>query len=74
VSTRLEHGTIAVRDLNSILNGQNRGPTTKKPFDVLAEGIVSEKSRGEWTRLELFLTGVKGWEAGLRRKIGLQSQ
>jgi len=32
----------------------------RKPFDVLAKGLVSKKSRGDWTRLELFLAGVRG--------------
>lgn len=32
----------------------------KKPFDVLAEGFVSEKSRGDKTPLELFLAGISG--------------
>jgi hypothetical protein len=32
--------------------------TMRKPFDVLAEGLISEKSRGDWTPLELFLAGV----------------
>jgi hypothetical protein len=32
----------------------------KKPFDVVAEGLSSEKSRGDWTPLELFLAGVRG--------------
>jgi hypothetical protein len=27
------------------------------------------KSRGDWTPLELFLAGIRGWEAGLRRRI-----
>jgi hypothetical protein len=31
----------------------------RKPFDVLAEGIVSEKSRDNKTPLELFLAGVR---------------
>ena len=44
-------------------------PTTTKPFDVLAEGLLSEKSRGDWTPLELFLADIRGWEAGLRRRI-----
>jgi hypothetical protein len=46
----------------------------RKPFDVLAEGLVSEKSRGDWTSIELFLAGIRGWELGLRRRIGLQIQ
>jgi hypothetical protein len=31
----------------------------KKPFDVLAEGLISEESRGDWTPLELFLAGTR---------------
>jgi hypothetical protein len=42
-------------------------PTTKKPFDVLAEGLVSKNSRGDWTPLELFLAGIQGLEAGKRQ-------
>jgi hypothetical protein len=41
----------------------------KKPFDVLAEGLVSEKSRGDWTPLELFVAGVRGWEGHLRKQV-----
>jgi hypothetical protein len=36
---------------------------------VLAEGHVSEKSRGDKTAIELFLTGIWGWETELRRKL-----
>ena len=39
----------------------------KKPFDVLAEGLISKNSRGDKTAIELFLAGIRGWEAGLRR-------
>jgi hypothetical protein len=31
----------------------------RKPFDVLAEGLLSEKSRGDRTPLELFLAGIR---------------
>jgi hypothetical protein len=41
----------------------------RKPFDLLAEGLLSEKSRGDKTPLELFIAGVQGWEAGLRRRF-----
>jgi hypothetical protein len=37
----------------------------KKPFDVLAEGLLLKNSRGDWTPLELFLAGVRGWDAGV---------
>ena len=43
-----------------------RGPRTKtlvlairKPFDILAEGLASEKSRDDKTAIELFLSGVR---------------
>ena len=49
-------------------------PTTTKPIDVLAEGLISEKSRGDWTLLELFLAGIQGWESELRQRIGQQPQ
>jgi hypothetical protein len=41
----------------------------RKPFDVFAEGLVSEKSRDDKTAIELFIAGVQGWEAGLRRRL-----
>jgi hypothetical protein len=44
-------------------------PLIKKPFDILTEGLLSEKSRGDWTPLELFLAGVQGWEARLGRRL-----
>jgi hypothetical protein len=40
----------------------------KKPFDVLAEGLISKNNRGDWTPLELFIAGVQGWEGHLRRR------
>jgi hypothetical protein len=42
----------------------------RTPFNVLAEGLLSEKSRGDKTAIELFVTGIRGWEAGLRRQVG----
>jgi hypothetical protein len=39
----------------------------RKPFDVLAEGLLLKNSRGDKTAIELFVAGVRGWEAGLRR-------
>jgi hypothetical protein len=40
-----------------------------KPFDVLAEGLVSSNRRGDKTPLELFLVGIRGSEAELRRRL-----
>jgi len=39
----------------------------RRPFNALAEGLVSENSRGDKTAIELFLASVRGWEAGLLR-------
>jgi hypothetical protein len=41
----------------------------RKPFDVLAEGLISQQSRGNKTAIELFLAGVRRWEAGLWRQM-----
>jgi hypothetical protein len=38
----------------------------RKPFDVLVGGLVSEKSRGDWTPLELFIAGIRVWQSWLR--------
>jgi hypothetical protein len=38
----------------------------RNPFDVLAEGFLSEKSRGDWTPLELFLASIRVWEIEMR--------
>ena len=35
----------------------------RKPFDVLAEGLLSENSRGDKTAIELFLAGVREHQA-----------
>jgi hypothetical protein len=32
---------------------------TGTPFDILAERLASENSRGDWTPLELFLAAVE---------------
>jgi hypothetical protein len=39
----------------------------KKLFDVLAEGLLSQNNRGDWTPFELFIASVQGWEAWLFR-------
>jgi hypothetical protein len=43
--------------------------SSKKPFDILAEGLISKDSRGNRTAIELFMAGIRGWEAGLRRRL-----
>jgi hypothetical protein len=50
----------------------------RKPFNVLAEGLLTENSRGDWTQLELFIGGVRDWDTGFhwRRTLlaGLSGQ
>jgi hypothetical protein len=49
--------------LNFTLDGVTLVPEWRKPFDVLAEGLVSEVSRGNQTRLELFGSQFDNWPA-----------
>ena len=49
--------------------GRNLVPTMRKPFDVLAEGLLLKNSRGDKTAIELFLAGVRGWKVGIRRRL-----
>jgi hypothetical protein len=42
----------------------------RKLFDMLAEGLVSENSRGDKTAIELFVVGIGVWEARLERLVG----
>jgi hypothetical protein len=44
-------------------------PEMRKPFDVLAEGLVSKKSRGDKTAIELFVAGVRGWGSWRWRQL-----
>ena len=39
----------------------NLAVATRKPFDMLVEGLISENSRGDKTPLELFLSDVATW-------------
>jgi hypothetical protein len=41
----------------------------RKPFDVLAEGLISKNSRGDKTAIELFLAGLRGWDVSLRQRL-----
>jgi hypothetical protein len=50
------------------------GLSMRKPFDVLAGGLLSKNSRGDKTPLELFLAGLRGLDAEVRQRIGLQEQ
>jgi len=44
--------------LNCVLDDVTLCPTIRKPFDVLAEGLISKNSRGDKTAIELFRHGV----------------
>ena len=55
--------------LNAVVKPQLALLIMRKPFDVLAEGLFSENSRGDKTAIELFLGGVAGWNAGLRLRL-----
>ena len=49
--------------------GRNLVPTMRKPFDVLVEGLLLKNSRGDKTAIELFIVGVRSWEAWLRLQL-----
>jgi hypothetical protein len=42
----------------------------RRPFDVLAEGLISKNSRGDKTAIELFMAGVQGLDATIRAMLG----
>ena len=44
-------------------------PTIRNPLNVLAKGLIAKKDRGDKTQLELFVAGVRGWEAYPRRRL-----
>ena len=51
--------------LNCTLDGVSLCPTIRKPFDVLAEGLISKNSRGDRTPIELFARGVRSMPSHL---------
>ena len=51
--------------LNCRLDDVTLVPTIRKPFDVLAEGLLVQSSRGNWTAIELFRGGVQEWSRSL---------
>ena len=55
--------------LNFVLDDVTLVPETRTPFDALAEGFVSENSRGDKTPLELFRAGVQGLPATIRAML-----
>jgi len=53
--------------LNCRLDDTTLVPTMRKPFGVLAEGLLVRDSGGARTRIELFLQGVSRWDGDVRR-------
>ncbi len=41
---------LEIVGLNYVLDDESLTPTLRKPFDVLAAGVVSENGRGDWIR------------------------
>jgi hypothetical protein len=44
-------------------------PTIRKPFDVLAEGLVLKISGGGGTPMELFLNGIANLDAEIQKLL-----
>jgi hypothetical protein len=57
------------RRLNCRLKGAILVPKVRQPFDVLIEGLQLSKSRGDWTAIELFVAGVRGWGSWRWRQL-----
>ena len=53
--------------VNWTLDGASLVPKMRKPFDRLAEGLVSNNSRGDRTAIELFRSGIKvfAWQSSI---------
>jgi hypothetical protein len=47
----------------------SRGGASVAPFDGFAERLEIKNSRGDKTAIELFVAGVRHWEAGVRRRL-----
>jgi hypothetical protein len=41
----------------------------RNPLNLLAEGLIAKKDRGDKTPLELFLAGIASWDAVSRRRM-----
>jgi hypothetical protein len=45
------------------------GKQSKKPAGQAVDGLLWVDSRGDKTAIELFVAGIRGWEAGIRRRM-----
>jgi hypothetical protein len=66
---RRQRRLLEIVCLNCRLGDVTLVPEITKPFDVLAEGLVSENSRGDMTAIEPFIVGLRAWKAGIIRRI-----
>lgn len=55
--------------LDLTLDGVSLVPTWRKPFDVLAKGLLVQDGRGDRAQVELFVEGVAGLEPGFQRWV-----
>lgn len=58
---------LEIACLKYTLDGATLVPEIRKPFDVLAEGHLSENSRDKKTAIELFVTGLANLGSNVRR-------
>ena len=63
------HFPLEILCLNLRLDDVTPCPTTKKPFDVLNEGLFVQSSRGDRTPIELFRRGAASIEPCIRHLI-----
>ena len=68
-----KHRTLRILRLNWTLEGGTLVPALRKPFDVLARGLVGAlggSGEGKVTPLELFAAGVLGLNPDIRDLSG----
>ncbi len=68
-NNRVRREILDVVCLNRTLSDVNLDATMRKPFDVLAEGLEIENSRGDRTAIELFRASLRDWPMSLLRSI-----
>ena len=73
----LDHRSPTKSNICCSLDGVSLVATMRKPFDLLAKGLLHKDSRGDKTRLELFCSALSDLQtsdpaafAGLKSLIG----
>jgi hypothetical protein len=59
----------ARKELNSAMTRKELTHQARSPSTFSPKGFSLKKSRGDWTPLELFVAGVRGWEGHLRKQV-----